>query len=300
MNGKALQEGGAPEISEYFHYRDLKVFYRKKGSGQPVIFLHNGGNSHIIWDHQVDYFSRSHACYAFDLPGYGLSANPAATYPLSLYTSFLDEFVISKKLAPVILVGNCVGSATSLSYAMKKPENVDKLILFNILTRQTVWNGLLGVFFKLTAHAPGMRMRLRKWFGNWTVLQFMAGISIAVQFGNRGERDAEFVEALKKNYSLKGPMGALLDILIDIESFVPMDHFTIPESFPRILVIWGGKNRILPWKDGRKLCASLKPHRLEVIGGGGHVVMHELHEEVNAIMDEHIGKSLEPGKAGGI
>jgi len=269
---------------EYFAYDDLKIFYRKEGSGKPIIFLHNGGNSHIIWNRQLDYFSGSHTCYAFDLPGYGMSVNTNARFPLELYTSFLDEFITSRKLAPVTLVGNCVGSATALTYAMKKPQNVDKLILFNVLTKATVWDGFWGIFFKLTAPAPSLRPLLRKAFGNWIIPKLVANFSVATQFGNRGHRDPEFVKELKKLYGQKGQLGALIDILTDIESFVPMDNFLIPQKFPETLVIWGEKNRILPLKSGQKLCAKLKPHRLEVIKGGGHVVMHQLHQEVNALM----------------
>jgi pimeloyl-ACP methyl ester carboxylesterase len=171
---------------EDFTYKGMKIFYRKAGSGKPIVFLHNGGNSHIIWDRQLDYFSSSHTCYAFDLPGYGMSVNPNARFPLGLYTSFLDEFITSRKLAPVTLVGNCVGSATSLTYAMKKPENVDKLILFNILTKATVWDGFWGIFFKLTTPAPSLRPLLRKAFGNWIIPKPIANFSVATQFGTRG------------------------------------------------------------------------------------------------------------------
>jgi pimeloyl-ACP methyl ester carboxylesterase len=274
----------APENIEDFTYGDLKIFYKKVGSGKPIIFLHNGGNSHIIWNHQLDYFSGSHTCYAFDLPGYGMSANPNATFPLSLYINFLDEFITSRKLAPVTLVGNCVGSASSLTYAMKKPENVDNLILFNILTKQTVWDGSWGLFFKLTAPVPSLRALLRKGFGNWIIPRPIAHYSVVTQFGDRGYSDPEFVKELKKLYSQKGQLGALIDILADIESFVPMDNFEIPKKFPRTLVIWGEQNRVLPVTAGQKLCEKLKPHRIEVIKGGGHVVMHELHEDINNVM----------------
>jgi pimeloyl-ACP methyl ester carboxylesterase len=273
---------------EEFTFRHLKIFYKKVGSGKPIIFLHNGGNSHIIWNRQLDLFSGSHTCYAFDLPGYGMSVNPDARFPLELYTDFLDAFIAKENLAPVTLVGNCVGSATSLTYAMKKPENVDKLILFNILTKRTVWDGMLGIFFKLTAPAPSLRPILRKWFGNWVVPKFAAPFFITTQFGNRGYRDPDFVNGLKKLYSLKGPLGALTDIMVDIKSFMPMDNFEIPQTFPQTLVIWGEKNRILPVVSGQQLCAGLKPSKFEIIKGGGHVVMHELHQEVNQLMDGFI------------
>jgi pimeloyl-ACP methyl ester carboxylesterase len=273
---------------EHFTYRDLKIFYKKVGSGKPIIFLHNGGNSHIIWNHQLEYFSGSHACYAFDLPGYGMSVNPDARFPLSLYVSFLEEFITSKILAPVTLVGNCIGSATSLTYAMKKPDNVEKLILFNILTKQTVWDGSWGIFFKLTEPVPSLRQSLRKGFGNWIIPKPMAHYSVVSQFGDRGYRDPEFIKELKKLYSQKGQLGALIDILANIELFVPMDNFAIPENFPHTLVIWGEKNRVLPVKAGQDLCEKLKPQSMEVIKGGGHVVMHELHQEVNTLIGKWI------------
>lgn len=273
---------------EEFVYDDLKIFYRKAGSGKPIIFLHNGGNSHVIWNRQLDYFAGRYTCYAFDLPGYGMSANPDARFSLKLYTNFLDEFITRKKLAPVTLVGNCIGSSTALTCAMQKPENVDKLILFNILTRATVWKGLYGTFFKLTGPVPSLRTRLRKWFGNWVPPRFVGAFSVNTQYGTRGGRDLVLSEELKKLYRQKGQLGALIDILADIESFAPMDEFEIPKKFPRTLVIWGEKNRILPLKAGRKLCEKLKPHRLEIIQGGGHVVMYELSQEINPIMNEFL------------
>jgi pimeloyl-ACP methyl ester carboxylesterase len=274
---------------EQFGYKDLQVFYKKAGSGKPVIFLHNGGNSHSIWDHQVDYFSGSHTCYAFDLPGYGLSSNPAARYPLELYTGFVDQFIQSKHLAPVTLVGNCLGSAISLTCAMNKPGSVGKLILFNILTKKTVWNGIWGFIFRLTAPAPSLRELLQRGFRNWTVPGPIVHYSLVRQFGTRGHRDPELVKKLKKDYRRKGPLAALADIVVNIESFAPMDNFTIPEKFPRTLVIWGEKNTLLPVKAGIALCEKLKPDRMEIIPGGGHMVMHELHQEVNGILGEFIG-----------
>jgi hypothetical protein len=39
----------------------------------------------------------------------------------------------------------------------------------------------------------------------------------------------------------------------------------------------------------REICARLKPRKTEVIKGGGHVVMHELHEEINILMAGLVG-----------
>lgn len=192
---------------EAFTYKNLQILYKKTGNGKPMIFLHNGGNSHIIWDHQVEYFSRTHTCYAFDLPGYGMSVNPDIRYPLEIYTSFLDAFIAGQNLAPVTLVGNCIGSATSLTYAMKNPDNVARLVLFNILTRKTVWDGTWGIFFKLTAPVPKMRELLHNGFGNWKIPQPVAHYSVVSQFGDRGYRDPDLIKALKNTTVRKGSLA---------------------------------------------------------------------------------------------
>ncbi|MBF0395952.1 MAG: alpha/beta hydrolase, partial [Desulfobacterales bacterium] len=142
---------------ECFDYNGLKIYYKKIGSGRPVIFLHNGGNSHVIWERQISFLSDSHECYAFDLPGYGMSANPGIRYSLSLYTGFLDEFLLRSSLGPVTLVGNCIGSAIALRYAIEKPINVDRLVLFHILSKSTVRDGMIGPVFRATELIPTLR-----------------------------------------------------------------------------------------------------------------------------------------------
>lgn len=266
----------------------MKIYYTRTGEGKPIIFLHNGGNSHVIWERQIPLFAQSHECFAFDLPGYGASANPNIRYSLGLYTEFLDRFLIQYGLGPVTMIGHCIGSAIALRYTMEKPERVERLILFNILTRETVRAGMLGLLFKSTEPFPGFRRLLRGVFGNLTIPNSIGSYSIKVQFGSRGDKSQELIIELQNIYRQKGLLGALIDILTDIEAFEPLDHFEIPLEFPETMVIWGMENTILPYKAGKKLTDSLKPKRFISVHGGGHLVMHELAPEINPILKNFI------------
>ena len=273
---------------ECFQYNDMSIYYKRVGKGKPVIFLHNGGNSHVIWERQISLLSDSHECFAFDLPGYGMSANPDVRYSLGLYTGFLDAFLVQSGMAHVTLVGHCIGSAISLRYAMEKTERVARIVLFNVLTKATVRAGMLGLLFKATAPFPGVRRFVRETFGDFTIPKIIGDYSINVQFGSRGEKSQALISQLQQVYRQKGQLGALADILADIESFDPLDHFEIPPGFPETMVIWGEENRILPYTAGKKLTNTLKPHRFVPIHGGGHLVMHELSDEINPILSGFI------------
>lgn len=279
---------------ERVDFRGMDVWYRRAGSGKPLLFLHNGGNSHIIWQRQLHHFATFHECFAFDLPGYGRSVNMRMKYSLQFYVDFLRQFLARMGIAQVTLVGNCIGSAVSLSYAIEQPENVERLILFNILTKATIQDGILGPFFKLTAPVPFVRPLLKSTFGGITPPAIISRYSVARQYGNKSVRDPHLDAELCALYGQKGQVGALADILVDINSFDRLDRFRLPDGFPPTLVLWGEDNHVLPCPAGRRLVEMLHPSRFEVIAGAGHLVMHETAATVNALIDAFLAEELAP------
>ena len=198
-----MTENAAAKM-ERVDFRGMDVWYRRAGAGKPLLFLHNGGNSHIIWQRQLQHFAASHECFAFDLPGYGKSVNLSMRYSLQFYVDFLREFMTQMGIEKVTLVGNCVGSAISLSHAIEQPESVERLILFNILTKATVWDGILGPFFKLTAPVPFMRPLLKSTFGGIRSPAVVSRYSVAKQYGNKSVRDPRLDAELCALYRQKG------------------------------------------------------------------------------------------------
>lgn len=257
----------------------------------PLLFLHNGGASHKIWERQVAYFADRYECFSFDLPGYGASADPALRYPLQSYVDFLEAFTSAKKISNLTLIGNCIGSAISLSYAMRNPLSVDRLVLFNLLTNATVRDGELAYIFNATERLPALRPILRSLLGSLPVPAIAAKMCAMMQYGDGGDRDPELRSHLISLYHQKGQMKALAEILIDVDSFRKLDEFAVSPNFPNVLLIWGASNRILRCRGGRELASRLKPQRFEVIAGAGHLPMHESAGEVNHIIDEFLSAS---------
>ena len=52
---------------------DIELFYREKGSGEPLLLLHGNGESGAYFTHQMDYFQNKYRVIAPDTRGHGKS-----------------------------------------------------------------------------------------------------------------------------------------------------------------------------------------------------------------------------------
>src|SRR5690606_4096342 len=174
-HGSGLMRAHALERRQAdFEHGGQTLHYVRSGEGFPVILLHNGGTSHAIWD-ALTPLLEGHTCFAFDLLGFGDSSKPGAGYELSAHVERLGAFIEAEGLAPVHLIGNCMGSAISLRFAMDRPEAVRSLVLFNTLTPATFKRGLYGPFTPLPSRAPG-------------VVRFMSKLPLGRALGRIGVR----------------------------------------------------------------------------------------------------------------
>jgi len=92
-----------------------------KGSGMPIVFLHNGGGTLWNWAYQFEHFSSKHRIIAPDLPGFGRSYRPSEPLTLNTYVQGLSELLKILDCSKPILVGNCIGSSIALEFALRQP-----------------------------------------------------------------------------------------------------------------------------------------------------------------------------------
>ncbi|MCO5281186.1 MAG: alpha/beta hydrolase [Chitinophagales bacterium] len=275
---------------ETFKHQDLDIKYIREGKGEPIIFLHNGGTSHVIWKDVAAQLSGSYEIFALDLLGYGASSKPGNEYPLDKHLDILSAFIKHHQLENIILVGNCMGSAMSLAYAMRQPADIRALVLVNPLTFNTFTAGQLGWSLRLRKSAPGVSQTINNWLGGFRLNRFISEQSLRMQFGSIGQKkNLEKTEDLCACFTANGQMKSLLLTLDDLVNYDVFDRFTPPADFPPICTIWGLENKILSAKAGRKLNATLHPQREEWIEGGGHLVMLETPEKIATVIREFIG-----------
>jgi 4,5:9,10-diseco-3-hydroxy-5,9,17-trioxoandrosta-1(10),2-diene-4-oate hydrolase len=120
------------------HYADVgngqTIHYHDMGDGDPVIFLHGaGGGASGYSNFKGNYPEFAGAGFRTivpDMPGYGLSSKPdIAQYDLDFFVAGIKGLVDALGLGKVTLLGNSLGGAVALGYALAYPDEVSRLIL---------------------------------------------------------------------------------------------------------------------------------------------------------------------------
>ncbi|WP_040809656.1 alpha/beta fold hydrolase [Nocardia concava] len=261
-----------------FDYHGVSVAYDHAGSGDPILFLHNIGGDRRIWENQTRALAATHSVYALDLFGYGDSDSPTGGYTVENYVRMLAEFIEAHGLTDVTLVGNCFGSALSLLYARRNPQNVRALVLCSPLTAATLRPTPTGWTARAAATVP-----LHSVAGAIRLPGLAAGLVVREQLGPRGRgMSASAFAGLRHRWSEPRRLLPPAAIARDLPSLATLDDFRPTPGFPPITTVWGAKNRILSAAAGARLNATLRPTRAIELPDCGHLVMLEEPETVTA------------------
>ena len=125
--GKYLDIGEVAGLSQRIHYHE-------QGEGEAVIFLHGaGGGASGYSNFKGNYPEFAEAGFRSivpDLIGYGLSSKPdLEQYDLDLFIAGIKGLVDGLGLEKITLLGNSLGGAVALGYALAHPDDVARLIL---------------------------------------------------------------------------------------------------------------------------------------------------------------------------
>lgn len=108
---------------------DIALHYAEKGQGRPLILLHGNGEDHTYFVHQMEYFSRTRRVIALDTRGHGKSPRGTAPFTIRQFAEDLLHFMDSQGLAQGDLLGFSDGGNIALTFALRHPERIGRLIL---------------------------------------------------------------------------------------------------------------------------------------------------------------------------
>lgn len=111
-----------------------RIHYLDEGQGPVVVFLHGSGSGACGYSNfKGNYRELVAAGYRVILPdliGYGYSDKPDdVEYPLSFFIECVKQTLDQIGVSKVTLIGNSLGGAIALGYALDYPQQVEKLVL---------------------------------------------------------------------------------------------------------------------------------------------------------------------------
>ena len=108
---------------------DIQLHYIEQGQGLPLILLHGNGESSDYFEHQMAHFCKRYHVIAIDTRGHGQSPRGNKPFTIKQFADDLLDFMDEKDIQKAHLLGFSDGGNIALTFALKHPERVDKLIL---------------------------------------------------------------------------------------------------------------------------------------------------------------------------
>lgn len=284
-----------PRISWHPRGRFVEVDGRRAhvvdaGQGPTVLLLHGFLHSSFTWRATIEALAPRHRVIALDLLGCGWSDRGAGDYSLEGLTRWtcgaLDALGVGDLHA---VVGNSLGGALALDLALGAPERVGRVALVSPLGATVPVPGLP---FRLLG-VPALEPLFRLTAGNAA----FARRALSLMAYRRRPVDAEVLHGfapLERPGSLlaaTGMAGALWATSASVEA--RLGALTHPA-----LLVWGGRDAVLPLAYGRRVASLLPAARLEVFDDCGHCAHEEDPDRFHALLDAFLAPAPVAAEAG--
>ena len=116
----------------YFDLNPYKLHYLDEGEGEVLLFLHGNPTWSFYYRSLIQNFQGRYRCVAPDHIGCGFSDKPQDySYTLTTHIDNLEKLVGFLGLKNITLMVHDWGGAIGMGLAVRKPELIKRLVLFN-------------------------------------------------------------------------------------------------------------------------------------------------------------------------
>lgn len=138
-----------------FKYLTYDVYYETHGEGRPLIILNGIMMSTASWDIFIDALSQNNQCILVDFLDQGQSSHlDTMTYTHEIQVELVHALAQHLNLTEISLFGISYGGEIALQYALKYPEKLEKLLLFNTTAWTSPWLEEIGNAWNLASYDP--------------------------------------------------------------------------------------------------------------------------------------------------
>jgi pimeloyl-ACP methyl ester carboxylesterase len=266
----ALRARWAPPPSQFVAVRGMQLHVRDEGPRDdpvPVVLLHGTGASLHTWDEWTRQLTHERRVIRFDLPGFGLTGpSPDGVYSIESYVDTVLALADSLGVQRFVLAGNSLGGYVAWVTAVLHPERVERLILVDA-AGYPFQSQSVPLAFRI-ARTPLLNVLMRDVLPRGVVERSLRDV-----YGDPSKVTPGLVNRYFDLASREGNRAAL------VARFDQTKPGSLAERVPEIqvptLILWGGKDRLIPLEFGERFARDIRGSRLVVFDALGHVPHEE-------------------------
>jgi pimeloyl-ACP methyl ester carboxylesterase len=267
---EALVARWAPPPSDFIDVKGQIVHLRDEGPRDdplPVVLIHGTSASLHTWEGWVAALKGQRRVITMDLPGFGLTGpSAAADYRGDTYARFVLDVLDRLKVQRFVIGGNSLGGEVAWRTAYMARNRVERLILvdaggypFEPLSVPLGWR---------IAQVPVLNRLLEEVLPRSLVAQGLADV-----YGHPERVTPELVDRYFEITLREGNRRALVQRLQQMDRGADAGRIktlTLPT-----LILWGGRDRIIPPVWAQRFHADIAGSELVVFDDLGHVPHEE-------------------------
>lgn len=265
----ALAARWAPPPSQFVSVAGLNVHLRDEGpkdDPRPIVLLHGTSASLHTWDGWVDGLKAQHRVIRFDLPGFALTGPTADhDYSVGAYVRFVIAMLDSLSVPRVVLAGNSLGGFIAWSTAAAHPDRVDHLILVDSSGYPPKPQSV-PIGFRI-AQTPGLNRLMRS-----ALPRSLVESSVKNVYGDPEKVTPEIIDRYRDMLLREGNRRA---IVYRLQQGYTGDPALIRSIKQPTLIVWGGRDRLVPLEHGQRFARDIAGSKLVVFDDLGHVPQEE-------------------------
>jgi len=255
--------------SHFLNWKGTQVHYTESGKGFPILMIHGFGGSSYDFKALDSLLNDQYRVIRIDLPGFGLSDFPETKDLNGDYIKVYDEYfsflLDTLHLDSMYVMGNSLGGLMSWNLAVKHPQNVKKLILFNSA----------GYEMKEVLKTANV-----KYFsGNMAKIFLKNGLpeSFMTKGISRIFYDPDFLKEDERFrlFEMWNRKGNLQQIMNMTSSDKYLDTKVVSTIACPTLIVWGKYDKVVPVKYAEYFHRDIKNSEEIIYDSCGHVPMIE-------------------------
>ena len=264
----------APPPSDFIDLDGLIVHLRDQGprnDATPIVLIHGTSASLHTWEGWARALRGQRRVISLDLPGFGLSgpwggAYADAHYDGAAWTRFVLDLLDQLGVQRFVVAGNSLGGEIAWRLAIAAPQRVQRLILVDAA----------GYAFEPESVPLGWRLaRLpgAAWLGQYLLPRALIAQGLHAVYGDPARVDAALIDRYYELTLREGNRAALAQRLRDLDR--GRDEARIATLRLPTLILWGGRDRLLPPATAQRFHTDIAGSRLAVFDALGHVPQEE-------------------------